>query len=350
VRQHIGEWSNNVCKLGQPSHMFPIIMVSFCLLAHSSKKKAMKRWIVLASLLLIINGLAAYPISPRPLRQLIIESPNIIVGFVERVDTVTETSGKGKNKWTKHFAVARIKVLEVLKGKVSENIVTVSFSPYLICPAPPRYEAGTHVIAFLEGEDGVFNTHALSYGAKTLSLEGVKTYKARICEMQSILGIDDKEKQFMETVSWLVRCAENRYTRWEGTYELSPESDFMSFYDRSEFQPFRLMLNNDDKSRLRAALLSEDTLTYDDMGLVDLVYMGAKDEIYQRLLENLQQCSNNNCWYAEQFMERLLQANHTAELAQIVNEYTDIKYSSKSDSEEKARRLIVLFIENIQKM
>jgi hypothetical protein len=40
----------------------------------------------------------------------------------------------------------------------------------------------------------------------------------------------DEDQEFEKTVDWLVKCAENEYTQWEGTFELSPEVIFMSSY------------------------------------------------------------------------------------------------------------------------
>lgn len=310
----------------------------------------MKRLIVLScGLLLMCNVLSAYPISPRPLRKLILESPFIVVGHVEKVDTIKQKLGSGKHRWTGLSAMARIRVIEVLQGEVREKIIYVEFEPYMICPAPAVYLPNTKVVAFLNrSEKGKYSTHALSYGSKTLSDDGIAAYRARILEMQEILRISDHHQQFMETVSWLVRCAASKHTRWEGTYELSPRSDFMSFYDREGNEQFDLMLSREDRKSLRAALLTTKEIDYDDLGLVDLVYNGERDEIYNMMLSRLERARTEPCWYAPYLMERLSYVNRSPELEDIMKQYSDSLYSIRETDGTKAQELLEMFLEKVR--
>src|SRR5690554_4227660 len=119
-----------------------------------------------AFLILIFLGLSidlfAYPISPRPLRKLVMDSEYIIVGYVSK----TYDRKKDKDDWgTK---VAKIAVLERLQGNIKEDTIEISFTPNMICPAPDRYFDSTFVISFINKRDGKYHTCALSYGAKTL--------------------------------------------------------------------------------------------------------------------------------------------------------------------------------------
>jgi hypothetical protein len=85
-----------------------------------------------------IGSVDAYPIDPRPLRKLIMESEFIIIGHVLEIQTV-------KNKKERDYpdVIARIRISEVLQGNISESVIEVPYNPYYICPAPARYEAGT---------------------------------------------------------------------------------------------------------------------------------------------------------------------------------------------------------------
>lgn len=143
----------------------------------------------------------------------------------------------------------------------------------MICPAPGTFSEEEDVLTFLDkrekGEG--YEVHALSYGVKhQLNEAGFTAYKNRIKEMQKILTEDKKEQEEL-TLEWLVKCAENRDTRWEGTYELSPESDFMSFYDRNERVRKDIYLSGSQRKRLFDAFMQTDSLDYSDLSLADMI-------------------------------------------------------------------------------
>ena len=55
-------------------------------------------------------------------------------------------------------------------------------------------------------------------GTKKLSMEQIGVYEARIKELSSIFS--EKKVNEARIVEWLIRCAEDPVTRWEGTFEL----------------------------------------------------------------------------------------------------------------------------------
>ncbi|MEI9908964.1 MAG: hypothetical protein WDO71_04420 [Bacteroidota bacterium] len=67
-----------------------------------------------------------------------------------------------------------------------------------------------------------------------------------------------------------MKCASEKCTRWEGIYELSPESDFMSYYDGDETTRKDIFLSSQHRKSLFTILLAIDTLNYSDMGLADI--------------------------------------------------------------------------------
>lgn len=283
----------------------------------------------------------AYPIDPRPLRKLIMESEYIIVGHVLDVKQVRQK----KNSFGPS-AIAVISVREVLKGTIKETTIEVPFNGNFICPAPDRYYKEADVIAFLDKDDGKYSTHALSYGAKTLTLSDIEVYKDRILEMQKILAIADTDQKFLETIEWLVKCAEHPATRWEGTYELTPESDFMSYYAQSELPPFKYLLTTEQKERLKISLLTTSDHEYADMGLVDLVYAGNEIEIFQYLLQGLKNLSENQLWLADEYMQRLLYRTSTPQLKELEKKFSNLQY--KRDSEEQLEDIVHEFIARIE--
>ena len=179
------------------------------------------------SLLLITffsTSLFAYPITPRPLRKLIIESENIVWAKVIEMGSI-KPDKKNVNIWERDYAL--IKVKEILKGNLEQKTIKVYFCSGMICPAPG---------VFYEGEEE--------------------------CDPRR------KDEQILE---WLVKCAEQPATRWEGVYELSPQSDLMSFYDRENSIRKDIFLSTAQKHRLFDALFTTDTLQYFDIPLIDIV-------------------------------------------------------------------------------
>lgn len=291
----------------------------------------MKPFILILFLITGFGGrLIAYPIDPRPLRKLIMESEYIVIGHVK------EVQDRKNKKDSFGFSVARIEVREVLKGTIKSLIIEVPYESNMVCPAPPRYKAGSEVVVFLDkGEKGMFETHALSYGAREVTLPDIAVYRDRIREMQQILAIADTDKQFLETTEWLVKCAEHEATRWDGVYELSPESDFMSHYARSEQPPFKYMITREQKQRLKNALLATTAVGYSDFGLVDLVYLGNEEAVSRYLLDGLKKLPEEHLWYAGEYMKRLNYALNSQQLDTLISSFEEKQFESDKEGELK---------------
>ena len=91
---------------------------------------------------LSVNLCSAYPISPRTLRQLYINSELVVEANVVKTESV-------KLKSSHYTAKANLQVSSFLKGESSENPIEVYYYKYLICPQPATYKSGEIVIAFL---------------------------------------------------------------------------------------------------------------------------------------------------------------------------------------------------------
>jgi hypothetical protein len=279
-----------------------------------------------------------YPISPRPLRMLVEESQYIITG---RVTEIIELNRKEKKTtYTDHYAV--ISLVDVLQGKISEKEVRVAFEPNMVCPLPPTYIPGTNVIAFLDKHKEEYVTHALSYGAKTVSDSALEVYKVRIAEIQRINKMNEGLDKFMATVEWLVTCAENPDTRWEGTYELSPRSDFMSYYSRTEHLPFSSMLSAEQRARLKAAFFADKNPEYVDLGLADLVYVGNEKEVHSYLLTALKNISDKGSYFVSALMERLKLLTNDPDLDDLMKRYDALCWERGKEAEEK--KIIAKFV------
>lgn len=306
----------------------------------------MKRTLLLIVLMINFYSHAlAYPISPRPLRMLVAESRHIVIGHVIKVENVSRKISKKRTE-TETFAIIVIK--ERLQGSVIEDTLRIEFEPNMICPAPAMYFENSDVLAFLDGEKGKYSTHALSYGAKTLDAKGLEVYKERILEMQSILKNQDKMAQLKDTIEWLVKCGENEYTQWEGTFELSPNSHFMSFYSQEKPIDFELLLSSSHKERLKAALLRDDDYSYADFGLIDLIYKGNENELDTFMIKALKATIDEKYnWAAQDYMKRLVHLNNCDEANQLIKEYDDVIMSY--DENKKGKGIILKFISLIEK-
>lgn len=293
----------------------------------------------------VVNAIT-YPISPRPLRMLVSESKHIVVGHVIKVEKVAR---KINRKQSSSETFAFIVINERLQGSIKEDTIRIEFEPNMICPAPAMYFENTDVLVFLDGENGKYSTHALSYGSKTLDKAGIAVYKERIQEMQAILKVDNPIEQLRQTIEWLVKCAENHYTQWEGSFELSPDSDLISFYSDSKIPDFELLLSSSQKERLKIALIKSADHSNLDLGLIDLVYKGNEDVIDALMIKSLKSIIDDEYnWIAQDYMERLVHLNNSDEANKLIKDFENVMMDSEYDKEKKAKGVILKFISLIE--
>lgn len=291
----------------------------------------------------------AYPITPRPLRKLVIESEYIIHGLVIKAGSEKNTNKKKEyDDSYRYFALVVVK--EVWQGKLNTDTLKIYYPANLICPAPPQYIENAEAVIFLDGPTKQykdFSTHALSYGVKNgLDREGIAVYKQRIKEMQSILKMDDGLPKDQHILDWLVSCAGNKYTRWEGTYELSPGSDFMSYYDRTDISRKESLLSASQHRVLFDAFMKVDSFNYQDIGLIDIA-MGINDSL---LLIKLKKVLGNipaeSLWQAEVLMDRIVTLTGDTQLEKLQEEFKEIYFST--DKEARCKELFQLFIQQMK--
>jgi len=299
----------------------------------------MKKYLIFLLIVIEIHANAStYPISPAPLRELIQKSDYIIKGYVADI----------KNE--KEYSVAIIAVKESYQGNINVDTIRIRFEPNMICPSPDMYFKNTHILSFLKKDkntksqkpDNYFRAVALNYGAKTLDIKDIEIYRQRIVEFQQISKMTDKSKHFEATVECLVKCAEDPATRWEGTYELSPESDFMSSYSTTGTAIYGSILSDGQTQRLKTALLQGDQTDYTDFGLADLVYPGNEQEIDKFLIAKLKALPDNAYWYIDGYFNRLKHLNYSAEMETLLKDFDKIAYGHKD--KENRRQAINKFL------
>ena len=276
-----------------------------------------------------VNTLAA-PIAPRPLRILLEESENVVIGYVYRIEKLPDNFQYYDRK-------AILLVKDVLQGNIKKDTIQIYFSGKFICPLPAQYIESTNVLVFpkkRENMDG-YTTHALSYGAKTISDKGVELYKARIREMQEIRNITDEKEKQERIMDWLITCIGQPETRWEGVYELYPHGDFMTSYCGEEVLPNkRYELNNEQKSKLRKYILAQNPVEFNDIELVELIQNDNDKELKEFLIKCIKASAEYNFWYAGYMMEKIALFTNRQDLKLISDKMKKLNPVSEGYSDE----------------
>jgi hypothetical protein len=152
---------------------------------------------------------------PPPLRRLYVESE---LAVVARVGDATVASKDEKGSL---YRVA-LHVSKLLKGDAEGRTLPLYQRTWGDEEQLPEWlEKGRTLLLFLNrraGSDG-YSLADYRLAAKQLSDEHLKVYVRRIEELASILARKDHDPA--EVAEWLVRCAEEPATRWEGAYELA---------------------------------------------------------------------------------------------------------------------------------
>lgn len=306
-----------------------------------------------ATLLFIVCIITAqlssgYPIPPQPLRKLILESEFIIAATVLKTGTVQH---KKEDSWENSYALLLVE--KQLQGNTVPDTIKVYYAAGMICPAPARYNTGDRIIAFLDrntDHKNVFSTPALSYGVKSFSSgEDRNIYVNRILEMQEIRAISKPAKKHEEIINWLVKCASHPVTRWEGVYELSPESDFMSYYDTDKSMKKSVFLSVAQKELLFKSFMSIDEPDHADLYLIDII-AGVNDvTVLDKLKKSLVNAEPDADWVSSIMMTYIVRLTDNRELETIEKKFREALYeNSSNDKEPSSQQLYKDFIKKME--
>lgn len=219
----------------------------------------MKNRLHLLALLLLLAGSpsGAYPIRPVPLWDLVDRADRIVLAQVmeeievpapdvqlEGAPSATFLGGPG--------SLARLGVRETWKG-AAEDEVRVIYAGNLICPAPPRYETGRTVLAFLRQTEDGWRTVGLSYGTLYPAAGEVDDFREMVKEAIRLQGTPPT---ISERRNWLVEAASRPGTRWHGLYELVPGVDRLhSYYDPERRPAAKTFLSHDQLAKIAAGFI-----------------------------------------------------------------------------------------------
>lgn len=173
----------------------------------------------------VVRQSLACPIEvpPQPLRTLYRTSARVVVARVGATE-VTE-----REESVSHVRTA-LHVERSLKGKDEGPVVFVRHVTWVEdgVEKPGTFERDERLLVFLkraeEGDD--YEVDDANYGVKKLTDDELKVYVARIGELESVEARLPADKTAL--VEWLVRCAEEPATRWEGAYELMLSADALA--------------------------------------------------------------------------------------------------------------------------
>ena len=249
------------------------------------------------------GGVMAIPMLT--LRELYAESDRVVVAR-------PAGSVKVKSEGESRLIRTSLMVSSTLKGDGSDSVVSVYHFIYGDQETP--FPRGESLLVFLKhrGTIGVpksaggYEIADFSRGIKKLSSSELDVYVQRINELAQ-LSHDQRPNQ-EELVEWLVRCAEDQATRWEGAFDLASsaaglrascsqddsDEDSDSSEEPNEEQSdepkaavatvvpipepqelgdraaFAALLTADQKERLMKALLAAEKITEGDGALIEL--------------------------------------------------------------------------------
>jgi hypothetical protein len=160
----------------------------------------------------------------QPLRTLYKESDLIIVataGSSVKVEAEKETS----------LMKTALNVISTHKGKAKKSVIYVYHWAY--SDGDDTFAKDKKQLVFLKrsdrGKDG-YEVDDISYGVKKLSDADLTIYTQRIAELAMIMQAAKPDDA--QIVEWLVRCAEEKATRFEGVTELA--NSFRQLRDHEE--------------------------------------------------------------------------------------------------------------------
>lgn len=311
----------------------------------------------------------AFPIDPQTLLTLTGGSELIVSARVERITLIKREDGF-------NTGIARLNILSVVKGQEGILSVDVYYEPDMVCPGPPHYEEGATVLAFLTRGKRTpdYVTVGLSYGAKSLNNRAIEVYTARIRELIEIERQTDPNTRQEQLVEWLVRCAEEPITRWEGAYDLLDSHEMKKMIEmekeekkaqgdqevavdageewKNDVLDLTALLTKEQKGRLTAALYRASSLSSREMDLIGLVEIWGDDNLVPFMWSYLKASKTDSHWETSRLMFKLATLLKNQEASELSEKFEKVIYSnSKEEAEREQEKKAILqqFIESIER-
>ncbi len=285
-------------------------------------------------------------IVPQPLRALYRQSENIVVARIGK-------SVQARKKSNDNLMKTALEIILNIKGGTKKTTIYVYHYGWGEDQKLPGGSTnGDTVLAFLkERNDGDgYEVIDTSSGIKKLSEADLSIYLQRIEELAAITPKAKPDTALI--VEWLVRCAEQPATRWEGAYELAAsvgqavndanDSDEESVEvvepggkssqqadepaatcNKSESNSnFAARLTDQQKGRLKAALFNTAEMKESDMQLVELVKCWQDEQFVPYLVSQLRRIYAAPPMMAQQVMAIIAEMLKDEEVTNLAYEYS----------------------------
>lgn len=290
---------------------------------------------------------------PMPLRALCDQSERIVVG---RFGASRVIKAEGDSLLLR----TALHVSSTIKGKDDAPIVFYEHWVWTNDALTTNdYSKGTNVLAFLTRAEGEpYSIFDQRYGLKELSDSDLKSYLQRISELAKITESGNPDPA--DLVEWLVRCAEDPATRWEGAYELnisasmaedsadseedakaidedeaseeddrpdinSPAEDQEAEVDEEEnlVSTFALLLTESQRTRLVDALIASEKTGVADSDLISLASRSNDPRLVPFLVSQLRRETGGEFYVIHQMMDVVARALGDKTLASLALKYSE---------------------------
>jgi len=281
------------------------------------------------------------PSPPVPLRLLVPNSEYILIG---RITSIEETTVENYTRLTATFEVNN-----VLQGRIKSKTISLYLDNWMeLQLAESESDEGRMLVFINASEDDVdfYYPSAFRDSYKKLDEQGLNAYRQRIKELQGINAIKDEKRRDQLTVDWLINCATNRYTYWEGAYDLSPAGSFLEYYDyeTDEFIP-RIKLSFKQKQRIRASVLSQTKITYIELGLIMTLVDGPDPELLRFMMKTLKSTATEYLYRQQGLMRQITVMSERQDLSDALAEINTIDYDD--DYEKRINKIAQTFINKL---
>jgi hypothetical protein len=324
---------------------------------------------------LLLADVSAYPIPPQTLRMLTNDSELIVVARVENVARL----GKGYDEDYWGTAMARLEVISAVKGVARNQYINVIYPADLACPAPPHYEIGDTVLAFLTPSESSsdYITVGLSYGSKSLNATEIGIYSARIHELIEIEKQTDPDARLLQLIEWLVLCAEHPATRWEGAYDLinshrmkmveeelgekvveiapgqyAAENRLYGLEQKGKTIDFSVMLTLYQKRRLADSLYSAYSISAGVWELIELVEIWRDENLVPFIWSYLKAFKGDDSWETGRLMNKIATILNNQEALILAEHYGGMIHLAQENEAQRsqmAQAILRRFIEAIER-
>lgn len=306
----------------------------------------------------VTSGVIA--ILPKPLRVLYNESDLIVVAQIGESKTVEREGEARRLKTILHVSA-------ILKGKGKGPTVDLYHWTYGNLKGP--LVAGEEMLLFLKATRpepgrkarGGYEVADTQYGIKKVTGKELRTYVDRIEELSQLNR--DNGPVDAAIVEWLVRCAEDPATRWEGAYELvtSIDRDASQRVDedtqaesttstsaesaRTEEEPdpqeadeepdFSALLTAEQKTRLMTALFQTEEVQDRDLQLMELAHRWKDPRLTPFLIKQLHRLEAEPPRLAERLVDIVATALNDETIEQLAEDYeSNVSYPDEDSEDE----------------